>query len=109
MCKLRSLQSFEARLEYLINVGDDGAEDILARRNRIQELLAQIDTLNNQLQAEGVEFNNINNANQAVIESATDNTQQSNEEEIGFTNFEGYGNYQGGDGMITYTNYALLQ
>ena len=88
------------RLEYLINVGDDGAEDILARRNRIQDLLAQIDTLNTQLQAEGVEFNNINNANQAVIRSATDNTQQEN-----FANFE---NSQG-DGMVTYTNYALLQ
>ena len=87
-------------LEYLINAGDDGAEDILARKERIQDLLAQIDTLNNQLQAEGVEFNNINNANQAVIGSVTDNTQQEN-----FANFE---NAQG-DGMITYTNYALLQ
>ena len=48
------------RLEFFIQSGDAGATDIINKRNRIQELLYQINELNEKLQAEGLELDGIN-------------------------------------------------
>ena len=87
------------RLEYFIDAGDEGAEDIMNKRNRIKDLLSQINSLNEQLQSEGASFNSLN-ANGAVILSGIDGGQ-----------VDGFSNFVNGtdEKIVTYTKYALLE